>query len=506
MFLFDRKPGIFKRHRALFIWGIIILFVVLIVLVVVFAILPFVMVAGYAGFTMVETPEFCGYVCHNMKPYYDSYENSSHKGIRCAECHNEPGLLGFLKGTVLGAAKESYLYISGNYGKEPIVCDLTGKSCLREECHKIERLNEKEFIYEGITFSHSAHNKELPGNLKLKCTSCHASDSRVHMKLTLSTWYGCHTDGMVKGKPENCLTCHKAEDIEKIKEFDHKGILKDKTSCSNCHKSSNGKKEVKQERCNLCHHLKPERKEEYTDTELHKVHTIDHTVDCVMCHGIIVHDFKITFSENCLDCHKTIKTLKTTRYRNRSFPHLRHKKVVKCDYCHSKKKETHGQLLIGSSSCRKCHHTQKKIECSKCHSIPNRIQNGLSIAGISGVGGYKTNTIDCKACHKKLTEKSSLNRIKERCAKCHEDEYKNFVTEWQSQTLETIKEIEKNIKEAKAGKNSKAKELIKEAQKLLYYVRADGSKGVHNPDYVEEILDKAKEKTDEALKLIKGSE
>lgn len=507
MFLFDRKPSIFKRHRALFIWGIIIVFVVLVILIVVFAILPFILVAGYVGFTITESPEFCGSVCHNMKPYYESYEQSTHKGILCAECHNEPGFMGFFKGTVIGAVKESVLYLSGNYGKEPIVCDLSGKSCLREECHKIERLNERDFIYEGIPFSHSVHNKEMPENIRLKCTSCHASDSLVHMKLDITTCYLCHTDGIIsKEESDRCLDCH-SKDIEKIKDYDHSGILKDRTPCSNCHKPDHEREVVKQERCNLCHRLETKEKEKYTTSKLHKIHTFDHTVDCAMCHTGITHSFKPAFSENCLDCHKEIKTLKTTKFRNRSFPHLLHtsEAVAKCEYCHSKKKETHGKLLISEASCRTCHHTQKSIECSKCHSIPNRIQNGLSIAGLKGVEGYKTNIIDCKACHKKLTEPSSLERIKESCASCHEEEYKDFVTEWQTSTMETMTKIEKKIKGAKPVKITQANELLKEAQKLLYYVKADGSKGIHNPDYIEEILDKAKKKTDEALKLIKGS-
>ncbi len=508
MFLFDRKPSVFKKHRALFIWGIIILLVILIVLIVVFAILPFILVGGYVSFTIVESPGFCGGICHNMKPYVESYYNSSHDGILCAECHNEPGFMGFFKGTIVGAVKENILYISGNYGKEPIVCDLSGRSCLREECHKIERLNEKEFIYEGITFSHSIHNREMPKNIKLKCTSCHASDSLVHMKLDIKTCYLCHTNDIIsKDEPDRCLVCH-SEKIEKIKDFDHSKILKDKTPCSNCHKPAHKRKEVDQVRCDLCHHSDTKEMKEYTMNELHKVHTFDHTVDCDMCHTEVIHSYKAAFSENCLDCHKEIKTLKTTKYHGRSFPHLLHtsKYVAKCENCHSKKKETHGKLLIGDASCRKCHHTQKKIKCSKCHSIPNKIQNALSIAGLKGVEGYKTNTIDCKACHKKLTESSSLEKIKSECVSCHEEGYEEFVGEWQASTLKMISEIEKKIKGAKPGKNKKAKDLLDGSKKLLYYVKADGSKGIHNPDYVDEILKIAKKKINEALKLIEANE
>jgi len=506
MFLFDRKPNVFKRHRALFIWGIIILFVILIVIIVLLAILPFILVAGYAGFTMAETPEFCGYVCHNMKPYYESYENSTHKGIKCAECHNEPGFIGFFKGTVIGAMNESYLYISGNYDKEPIVCDMSGRSCTREECHKTERLYKKESIFQGITFRHDVHS-EIIGNIKLKCSSCHSTDSLVHMKINVKTCLLCHTSDIIsREEPLRCLDCHSTT-ISDIKAYNHTSVLQNKTSCSNCHKSAHLKQLVEQERCDLCHREKPVKKETYTEEELHKIHTFEHTVDCIMCHNEVTHTFKPAFSANCLDCHKEIKTLRTTKFKNRSFPHLLHtsRNIASCETCHSKKKETHGKLLISEASCRKCHHTQKKIECAKCHTIANAIQNGLAIGGTKGVEGYKTGVIDCKACHKKLTEPSSLARIKEKCAKCHEDDYKELVTEWQTSTIESIKEIENKIRVTNTKGNSEAEKLMKDVKRLLFYVKVDGSKGVHNPDYIEEMLNNAKKKTDKAEKLVKGN-
>lgn len=499
MYLFERKPSVFKRHRALFIWGVIIIFVVLLVLVVVFAILPFILVAGYAGIQMSESPAFCGNVCHNMKPFYESYENSAHKGIRCGECHNEPGFIGSAKAHIVGAINESVLYFSGDYGKEPIVCDISNRSCLREECHKIERLQEKVFLYEGIPFSHKIHDGEFAHSITLKCVSCHATDSTVHMSLDLSTCYLCHTNGMVASEePQKCLACHERS-VDEIESYDHGSILKSKTACSKCHQRQHEVATVSQERCNLCHHEEEEKKEAFSTEKLHKVHTFDHGVECILCHSEVSHEYEAAFSGKCLDCHAKIKTLNKVTYRSQSFLHLKHTAAAKCTYCHSSKKETHGKLLIGSASCRSCHHTQKSIACSKCHGISNAVQNGLSLRGIEGVEGYKSNTVDCGACHKNVKEGSSLSKLKDACARCHEDEYKAFVDEWQASTIEAIAEVQALIKKAKPGKTSDAKQLIKDAQTLLYYVSADGSKGVHNPDYIEEIIKQAKKKANEAL-------
>jgi hypothetical protein len=500
MYLFERKPSIFKRHRALFIWGILIVLIALFVLVVVFAILPFILVAGYAGIQMSESPAFCGNVCHNMKPFYESYENSAHKGIRCGECHNEPGFIGSAKAHIVGAINESVLYFSGNYGKEPLVCDISNRSCLREECHKIERLQEKVFLYEGIPFSHKIHSGEFAHNIILKCVSCHATDSIVHMSLDFSTCYLCHTNGVVTAEePQKCLACHEGT-LEDIATYDHSGILKSGIACSKCHTREHEPTSVAQERCDLCHHVQEEKKEEFSPEKLHKIHTFDHAVECILCHNEIIHEYEAAFSGNCLDCHQKIKTLNTLSFGNRTFPHLRHTTAAKCTYCHSSKKETHGTLLIGSASCSSCHHSQERIACSRCHGIPNAIQNGISLSGIKGVEGYKSGVIDCESCHENVKEGTSLAKLKDACANCHEDAYKALVDEWQASTQKAIAEVDALINKAKPGKTQEAKQLIKEAQTLLYYARADGSKGVHNPDYIEEILKLAKKKAHEALR------
>lgn len=500
MYLFERKPSVFKRHRALFIWGIIIIFVILLVLIVVFAILPFILVVGYAGIQMSESPAFCGNVCHNMKPFYESYENSAHRGIRCGECHNEPGFIGSAKAHIVGAINESVLYFSGDYGKEPIVCDISNRSCLREECHKIERLEEKLFLYEGIHFSHKIHSGEFENGITLKCVSCHATDSIVHMSLDLSTCYLCHTNGVVEAEePQKCLACH-GRSIDRIESYDHASILKNKTACSTCHQRHETAI-VSQERCNLCHVEKKIEKEEFSSEKLHKIHTFDHAVECALCHSDITHEYKAAFSGNCLDCHEKIKTQKTVTFLSRSFPHLKHANATQCTNCHSSKKETHGTLMIGSESCNSCHHSQDGTACSECHTIPHAVQNGLSLKGIKGIEGYKTDRVDCSACHEDVKEVTTLSKLRDACTNCHEEDFKIFVDDWQAETIERIAEVNALLKKAEPAKTPEEKKLVSEAQTLLYYVRADGSKGVHNPSYIFEMLNLAKEKAEKALRL-----
>jgi hypothetical protein len=46
--------------------------------------------AAAVGF--MDTPEFCGTVCHKvMQPEYTAYQNSPHSRVRCVQCHIGPG-------------------------------------------------------------------------------------------------------------------------------------------------------------------------------------------------------------------------------------------------------------------------------------------------------------------------------------------------------------------------------------------------------------------------------
>jgi nitrate/TMAO reductase-like tetraheme cytochrome c subunit len=46
-------------------------------------------ITGAAAFKISETAAFCG-LCHNMKPYIDSWRASSHHMVACVGCHYKP--------------------------------------------------------------------------------------------------------------------------------------------------------------------------------------------------------------------------------------------------------------------------------------------------------------------------------------------------------------------------------------------------------------------------------
>ena len=138
--------------------------------------------AGAAAYT--SESNFCG-SCHEMSPMYKSWAMSGHKNVACAECHEEPGVVGTVKAKAQGA-KETYLHLTDNYtvpkaSPEDINC---------YSCHQDKVKNEA-----AAADRKDPHTKKHFEN-GMNCLSCHSGvvhDEAKNTKLP---------------DRENCFTCH----------------------------------------------------------------------------------------------------------------------------------------------------------------------------------------------------------------------------------------------------------------------------------------------------------
>jgi nitrate/TMAO reductase-like tetraheme cytochrome c subunit len=59
--------------------------------------------AGYFGVHYMDSPKFCGEVCHTvMLPEYTAYQGSPHSRVHCVQCHIGPGASWFVKSKLDG--------------------------------------------------------------------------------------------------------------------------------------------------------------------------------------------------------------------------------------------------------------------------------------------------------------------------------------------------------------------------------------------------------------------
>ncbi|TKJ46427.1 hypothetical protein CEE34_08930 [Candidatus Aerophobetes bacterium Ae_b3a] len=250
----------------------------------------FIGVVVVVGIELTSSPEFCS-SCHNMKPYYENWETSSHNEVNCIKCHSDPGLVPYLK-TKANGLIEAAIYLSGKFPTS-YQTEVSDESCLREGCHSQEKLKEEKVDFEkGISFEHETHFETLKGQFRLRCTSCHSQIVQdEHISVATSTCFSCH---FKKEEPNEgiaeCTLCHSAlAEMTEVK-FNHEPIVKAGMNCLNCHKEPiKGEGEVDQEKCLFCH-SEPDRLERINETSfLHLKHTSENKVECFQCHRQIRH-------------------------------------------------------------------------------------------------------------------------------------------------------------------------------------------------------------------------
>ena len=449
------KKSVFEKHRALWIWGGIVFFVGLAVLMVVLLILPGGIVGGYALYRGVESPSFCGVVCHNMKPAYQSWQSSTHHGVRCQECHSEPGFGGFIKGTVIAAIRESYQYLTQDYGEEPMVLDIADENCLRESCHKL-RLLKGETKFKRVVFDHEKHMEPMPEGKELGCTSCH-SQMVVgdHMTVTESVCFICHfKHNVAHPTPSSCPSCHTYPigPVEYIgMRFSHEEETAEGHACEDCHHEiGTGEGGVKKERCQACH--KDESYfERHEDAQfMHEHHVAKHTVKCFLCHDEISHSIERPLELSCVVCHEQEDRL----YR--------------------------GVDVYGTSVRPSVKYRDLRMDCGDCHLKEEN---------------YKAKEEGCETCHK---------RKKGRTILACQTEVKTRL----SDLLPLVEKVEAQLEKStlKGAVPTQATAAYGKARWGVEMVSEDVSSGVHNFGYSKELLTEAERGLRSALSALSPKE
>ncbi len=124
---------------------------------------------AFGGATLIkwtETADFCGR-CHQMGPELAAYDAGAHREVACAECHVEPGVLGWVKAKLNGT-KQLFQVITGLYPKPvpppdhanlPAVSD----TCMR--CHTVDRLSTASLVTRLTFTADETNSRQLIGLL-----------------------------------------------------------------------------------------------------------------------------------------------------------------------------------------------------------------------------------------------------------------------------------------------------------------------------------------------------
>lgn len=406
-----------------------------------------------------STPSFCR-SCHNMEPYYQSWEKSKHNNVSCVTCHLEPGIAGTLRGKYQSSAL-LVKYLTNTYSPKPFA-NIKDASCLQKGCHVKTDLVETKPFKGKAAFDHRPHFKKgLQSNLS--CTSCHSPlKGEKHISVNESHCYLCHLRHAdweapkEKKTDKECGVCHKKlPEIVSLgqKNIEHKKFSEQKISCLECHSHVvKGRGTVGESTCFKCHDVPGRRG--ISKEKMHEIHVVAH-IECYLCHDDILH---------------------------RSDP----------------------KAKIAGSDCKSCHLAK--------HSGVKSLYSGRGGIGVPDRPGPMFRAgVDCIGCHdspppsthKSTFKGKTLKAVKQRCVECHNDErYGNILDQWKFYLKNRLKEVGKKIKEAERkiashARNSETNRIFQEARYNYYFV--EQSPGVHNLGYSKNLLNAAEKKLDMLL-------
>jgi ribosomal protein S8 len=173
--------------------------------------------------------------------------------------------------------------------------------------------------------------------------------------------------------------------------------------------------------------------------------------------------------------------------------------ALKCRYCHVGDLSTPVKENLSMSLCLECH-TRKsapKLTCVNCHQGTVKIFNGVEGMGVKVIESNMID-LDCNDCH----NSDPQNRIPPNlCEDCHEESYNEKMTQMQAEytrKLTTMKRryniIKNYIRVFQREQNmSSDKEKIKTVAHNYKLALMDGSKGVHNNEFILEVLNEVQE-------------
>jgi nitrate/TMAO reductase-like tetraheme cytochrome c subunit len=315
--------------------------------------------AAFTAAHFTEGNKFCGSACHEMEPYYATWQHSGHKNVPCVRCHIKPGAVELVKAKVLAMREVASHFTRDDQAPIDVTREVPNSTCV--SCHAPGKGKDPLQLagVAPVSFSHMTHTGVL-------CRDCHSQV--VH-----------------NGTPGHPYV--------------------DPTSMAFCQRCHDGKKAT--DRCEACHTAPHETRGRCIDchTQTSWASTFTHSVAlgtrhakviCENCHTQ-AKDAVMGFPAGCIDCHKD---------------HHNDPKATQCAKCHRPTAFLPTTFKHPTSNCQSCHtppHSDRGV-CTRCHdqkSWASHFKHPYALAG-------RHASLACERCHT-----SGFNQAGLGCSSCH---------------------------------------------------------------------------------------
>jgi len=429
-----------SRRRRLTVWAVAILLLMLI-----------------GSVTTVEVTSRSGFCnrCHIMKEFYTSWENDTHHDVQCVECHIAPGLDNFVRAKLNGFGQVVDDLLNRTSLKPS--ASVSDFSCMSSGCHDPDTLGEGDPAGRPYLFDHTVHLGAVHRGITVRCTTCHShvKGSR-HFEVNTNTCVTCHlidTDP-AQSPPATCRTCHEPPAQPMAHDglvIDHQEFLKFGAACASCHRRATASsKPVDDASCLMCHPFGAD--PAASSDQVHELHAEGrHKIECFHCHGVTPHGLSAPVMSltafDCRSCHAAQHTEQRSAY-------------LREDHVAGSRPAAVSPMFLAHVDCGGCH-----IRSAADSSLPG---NGATVA----------------------------RAAPDACDRCHEPGFGALmIPTWQRSTRKLYDETtaflsSPDVRSAEVGPEAA---LVTEARALLELVRLDGSWGVHNPTYTQQLLERARQ-------------
>jgi nitrate/TMAO reductase-like tetraheme cytochrome c subunit len=449
---------------------------------------------GIGSAELTSQSWFCN-SCHIMNPYYDSWKNGSHKDVACVKCHISPGVDNFVEAKLNGLGQVVDDVLSRTSNKPSASVDQL--ACMRSGCHTMPDIiaAESERGPDTYKFRHDKHTGLEFRGVKLQCGTCHSHiKGDKHFEMNTSVCITCHlvekdhdpvlappgsaaptslrlavreghlpraagapvdtTRPVAAAEilpPATCLACHNAPPgvLERNGlKIDHAAFLAYGASCESCHRSVTAvPPPIEDGRCLQCHNFGIDKS--LGADEMHRVHSEGrHKIECFSCHGSVLHG---TVAQ---------------------------------------------AAMLEQFDCKRCHVDQHVVQRTTYFSNGTTAHPAGPAAGASPMF---MSHVDCKGCHIKPRPLDAAPNsgafvtaaVPEACDACHQKGLgEQMIPLWQKGTRALFDQLTADVAAAQAaGADEK---LLAPAREVLQLIRVDGSWGVHNPRYTQQLLEEAR--------------
>lgn len=459
---------------------------------------------------------FCN-SCHIMEPFYTSWKNDTHKGVHCVECHIDPGINNFVAAKLNGAGQVVDDILNRTSTKPS--ASVSAMACTRAGCHTKEHLKEVKVDTDGkFLFSHAQHlDKEFFG-IQMTCTACHSHIRGTrHFEVNTGVCITCHL--LESTDDDKLIQAGNTQDLEgtgsgiklirlAVRQPDESqpGKNADPTLFPANHPAA--QEGMPPADCRTCHEP-PQGEFDYRGLKVNHQDFLEYGARCESCHRGVTTTPNPIDDTACLACHTFgVDHTKPTEELHRIHAEGKHK--IECFSCHGEPR--HGPEAMQEHL--------ETLNCTECHIGQHAIQQKAYLAE-----GQKPTTemvspmfmahVDCAGCHVMPTAVGANPHsgakvrvaVAAACDTCHAPGLgEKMIPLWQDATRGLYDKAKAEL-DALDGRvtDSKAKALLGEAGGLIQLVELDGSWGVHNPKYTQQLLEQAREKIT-AARAVQGGD